>query len=123
MSYWTGRVTPNVSGSAVSFALGGFQPTWARFKMSQKDGVTETCSHLSLGSADGTRQNYSSNFTDGTGSSCFEGNNKVVSHYERSGGAITEIFSASFVAFTATGLSLNIPNANSAYKLHIECGN
>lgn len=122
MSFWSGRITVSTTGTP-SFTLGGFQPTWARFKVAHQDGVSETCNHLSLGSTDGTRQNYTSNYTDGTGSENFDGNDKVILHHERSGGSLVSVLDASFNAFTATGVKLNVTTASNAYKVHIECGN
>jgi hypothetical protein len=121
MSYWSGRLTVGTTGTQ-SYTLGGFQPTWVRFKVGHKDGVTETVNHLSLGTADGTRQNYTSNYTDATGSQDFDGNDKVILHHERVSGTLTPVLDAAFSIFTATGVQLSVTTASTAYKVHVECG-
>lgn len=119
MSYATGRLTLGITGSS-TFVI-GFQPTWARFRVMGKSG--DTVSHLSLGGTDGTTQNCGSNYMDTTGGASFDVNTKVVSHYERVSGTITEILAASWTAWTATGVTLNVITANSNYRVTIECGN
>lgn len=122
MAYWSGRATISGTGSQ-SYTAGGFQPTWIRFKVGHKDGVTDTANHQSLGTSDGTRQNYTSDFTDATGSQCWDGNDKVIYHLERVGGTLTPVIDAAFSAFTATGFTLSQTVGSTAYKVHIECGN
>jgi len=121
MSYYTGRLT--ISSSGINTFTVGFAPTWARFRVSQKVGTVETTNHLSLGGTDGTRQNCSSFFTDGSGNTCFDTNTKVVSHYERVGGTVTEVLAATFDSFTATGVKVNASIPNASYQVTLECGN
>lgn len=119
MAYATGRFTLSATGLTT---LGiGFQPTWARFRVTGK--TSDTVSHLSLGGADGTNQNCGSTYMDTTGGASFDVNTKVVSHYERSGGVITEVLASAFDSFVATGVKLNTSIANVNYKVTIECGN
>lgn len=119
MSRTTGRLTLSITGLS-TFVL-GFQPTWATFRVTGKSG--DTVSHVSLGSTDGTNQNCGSTYMDTTGGASFDVNTKVVSHFERSGGTITEVLSASWDSWTATGVKLNVLIANTAYKVTIDCGN
>lgn len=119
MAYFTGRLT--LSATGLSTFVIGFQPTWARFRVTGK--AADTTNHASLGGTDGTNQNCGSTFMDTTGGASFDVNTKVVSHYERSAGTITEVLSASWDSWTATGIKLNVAIANTAYKVTIDCGN
>lgn len=119
MAYATGRFTLSTTGLS-TFVL-GFQPTWATFRVTGK--AADTANHMSLGGTDGTNQNCGSTYMDTTGGASFDVNTKVVSHYERSGGTITEVLSASWDSWTATGVKLNVATANTNYKVTIECGN
>lgn len=118
MAHASGRFT--LSGTGLStFAL-GFQPTWANFRVTGKAG--DTVCHGSWGGTDGTNQNCGSTYMDTTGGASFDVNTKVVSHYDRVAGTITEVLSASFDSFVATGVKLNVAIANTNYKVTIDCG-
>lgn len=122
MSYYTGRVTLSSSGNN-SFTGPGFKPTWIRVKFSQKDGVSETCNHFSLGNADGTRQNCSSLFSDTTFNTCFDSGTKLVSHWENQSGTLVEVAAGTFGSFDTLGYTINMSTPNNAYKATVECGN
>lgn len=122
MSYYCGRVTISSSGNN-SFSGPGFQPTWIRIRVSQKNGVTETCSHLCIGSADGTRQNCSSIYSDATSSKTVDSGTQLISHWERVSGTLTEVLAATFGSFDASGYTINASVPNSNYKVTVECGN
>lgn len=125
MSYVTGRITLDTAGtgaSARSFNVSSFTPTWARFTVSENDSG-ETAAHMCIGKADGTHQNYDATFDDGTLKDSKSGNDRVVSHYENHSSSLTEVLSASFHSFTATGVKLNVIIPNADYTVSIECGN
>lgn len=103
----------------------GFRPTWARFKVCSKTS-SQSYEHLSLGEVvaipTGFAQFVTSTFHDTTGGQSVNNNSKVVSHYERASGNITEVLAASFVGFTANGLQVNVTTGNSAYQVVITAG-
>jgi hypothetical protein len=119
MSYVTGRVT--ISGTPTQTIVVGFQPTWARFTVGGKG--SDTVTHFSFGATDGTNQSVQSTFGDTTGGASFNSGSKLISHYERVSGSITEVLSASFNSFTATGIKLNVSIANTGYSVTLEAGN
>lgn len=121
MSHWTGRVTVSIPGNNAFTGI-GFQPTWMNLRVSQKNGTTETCNHLCLGSGDGTRSNCSSFYSDATSSTTLDSNTKIISHWERVGGTLTEILAATFVSFDSDGFTLNASTASSNYKVTVELG-
>lgn len=119
MSYATGRFT--LSATGVTTLVVGFQPTWARFRVTGK--ASDTVDHLSLGGTDGTNMNCGSTYMDTTGGASFDVNTKVVSHYERVSGTITEVLGAAWDSWATNGVKLNVSTANVNYKVTIECGN
>lgn len=120
--YWTGRVTLSSTGDNIFNSI-GFQPTWIRARVSQKYGVAEICSHLSLGSADSINQNCSYEYNDVSGYTCGETNAKLISHWEKVGGILTEVISATRKSFDPNGFTITTALGNPNYKVHIECGN
>lgn len=124
MSYTTGRITLDTAGSGASARLFvvGFQPTAARLTVSENDSG-ETAAHICVGKTDGTHQNYDATFDDGTLKDSRSSNDRVVSHYENHSGTLTEVLSASFNSFVATGIKLNVLTANADYTVSLECWN
>lgn len=122
MGYYCGRVTVSSTG-ANAFTGVGFQPTAVRIRVSQKVGTTETCNHLCIGTADGTRQNCSSMYTDATGSTTKDVNTKLISHWERVSGTLTEVLAATFTSFDADGYTFNASTPNANYQVTVEAWN
>ena len=114
MAVVTGRVTLGSTGLN-SYNL-GIQPTWARFEI-----VSDDC--ISLGNADGTRQNVLYKYNDTSTKDSDSFNTHVIKLMGYVGGSFVPIVEASFSAFTATGVQLNVTQANASYRLHITCGN
>lgn len=119
MSYWTGRATLATSGNQ-SLTGVGFQGTSIRARVSKKNGTTETVIHLSLGSADGTNQNCSYIYSDGTNHKTDDFNTKFISHWEKVSGTWTEVLSTTFVSFDADGFTVNNAIASPYYKVTFE---
>ncbi len=116
----TGPVT--FTGTGIKTISVGFQPTWARFVVVSKTS-SQSFAHTSLGESDGSFQWVASTFHDSTGGLSANSNSKVVSHYERVGGTITEVLAASFDSFTATAVKVNVTIGNGAYQVYLTCGN
>lgn len=119
MSRITGALT--VTGTGIKTFNLGFQPTWIRFVVCSRTSA-QTYSHMSIGETDGTTQLVASTFQDGSGGKSVNSLSKVVSHYERVSGAITEVLAASFDSFTATGFKLNVAIGNPNYQVFITAG-
>jgi hypothetical protein len=119
MAYYTGQITLDSSGTGVSFNLGG-RPNWIKFRVGQKAGTTETCSHVCLGQCDGLYQYCTSTYSDTSGATTVDSDTKVVSHRERVSGTITEVLQASFNSFYASGVKLNVTIPNSNYPVVVE---
>lgn len=119
MAYWTGRATLSVSGNQ-SLTGVGFEGTSIRARVSKENGTTETIIHLSLGSADGTNQNCSYIYSDGTTLKTDDFNTKFISHWAKVGGVWTEVLSSSFVSFDADGFTVNNAIASPDYKVTFE---
>ncbi len=115
-----GNITLGSSGLQ-TFNL-GLAPTWATLTVCEKVGA-DSAAHKSEGKMTATKQVCHSTFSDTTGSDSFNSSAHVVQHYERVGGAITKILSASFDSFTASGIKLNVDTANPNYQVLVEAGN
>lgn len=98
----------------------GFQPVRLKITVAQKFATAQAFSHSSEGVSNGTLQFCTSLFQDTTGGQTLSLDNKIISHYERVGGVLTEVLSATINSFTATQVKINvvIPNAN--YNLLVE---
>lgn len=118
MSRLVGGATITGSGN-VAFTGVGFQPNYIRITLSQKG--TDSQGHISVGCSDGTNQLVHSTYSDTTGSKTVRSTSKIVSHYERVSGTITEVINASFVSFDADGFTLNIATGNANYQAMVEC--
>lgn len=98
----------------------GFQPTGMRITVGAKSGSAGTVNQRSEGQSDGTNQTYTSNYTDATSSQSKQGINKIISHYERVAGALTEKIAGTFDSFTPTQGKFNLSAADNNYTLIIE---
>ena len=98
----------------------GFQPTGIRITTSQKYPTAQTFAHRSVGVSDGVDQYYDSTFQDTTGGKTVNGNDKIVSHFERVSGTITEVLSVKVNSFQPTGPKLEVITPNVNYNLLLE---
>lgn len=120
MATVTGPITISSAGIK-TFAL-GIAPKWAKFRVCARASTIDNYVHLSLGETDGVAQQVSSIFHDSQGNRSDDDLTKVVSHYERVNGVITEVLSASFHSFTATGIKLTVHIGNPNYQVYITAG-
>lgn len=102
-------------------------PTWCRVTVGGKAAGGDTQGHFSVGTCDGTRQNTQSTYSDTTGSASFSSNAKLVSHYERVAGTITEVINAAFSSFGTSGGSgtvvFTVTTDSANYDFTLEVGN
>lgn len=95
----------------------GFKPALVQLRVCAKYNTPQTFSHLSLGESDSYSQQVTSTYQDTTGGYSKNDLTKVVSHYERVGGVITEVLSAEFHSFTASGVKINVLIGNPNYQV------
>lgn len=119
MTPWVATTSLGTAGTGVVVATPGFQGKQVEIKVSQRFGVDDPEMHFCLGWSDGTRQNCDSLFADGVTFNSKKVTNKIVSLYEKQGGVLVEVLSASFHSFTATQLKLNVLTANPSYQVSI----
>ena len=119
MSYFIGTLAYPSTGVKSTINV-GFQPTGIRITSSQKYPSAQTFSHRSVGVSDGVSQFYDSTFQDTTGGKTINGDNKIVSHWERVSGTITEVLSVKVNSFQPTGPKLEVLTANVNYNLLLE---
>lgn len=119
MSYAAGQVT--ITQSPTQTISLPFTPTWARFTVSAKG--SDSVTHFSFGATDGTNQSNQSTYGDTTGGKSVTSTTKLISHYERVSGTITEVLSASFNSFVTNGIKLNVTTINTSYPVTLEVGN
>lgn len=109
----TGDVTVNV----------GFPPSFLRFTVSQLYGTPEnTVAHLSIGATDGTIQHAHSIYSNRATNDAFTRfhNNYCVTHHAIVNNTFKRVISASLVALTTNGFTLNFDRADSDYQITFE---
>jgi len=117
MAYYTTRAAYNTTG--VKTITCGFQPVAMRITVAGKNGSSSVVQR-SEGTADGTRQNYDCIYWDASGGHTKDGNTKMISHWERVSGTLTEVIAGTFDSFTATEGKFNLSAATNTYTLKIE---
>lgn len=117
MSTFTGGLTFSSTGSSISYTGVGFQGNDLQLTVGGKSG-NSAVTQISIGNADGTRQNCISAFGDATSHKSTRVNTHCIQHYERVSGTITKVLEASFVSFDADGFTLNITVANVNYSVN-----
>lgn len=118
MNYFIGTISHGSTG--IKTVTVGFQPKSLRITVGSQFGNVDTIEHKSEGFTDGTAQYYHSIFSDGTGRQTISGNDRIVSHFDRVGGVLTEVLRANISSFNATQVKYNIITANANYQLFIE---
>jgi len=117
--YYNTTVTPTSTG--VKTITCGFPPVAMKITLSAKSVGGDSYLHQSVGQCDNSGYSTcASLFQDATGSQTYKSVTKMVSHYERVSGTITEVNSATFSAFTATEGKFNVTLVSSAYQYNIE---
>lgn len=122
-NYYIDTSSPGSTGSK-TYTNSGFQPIGVRFTVGSKTGATDNVIHQSVGMADDTGYvSYtsiygdSSNFQTKTGNAA---NGKIISHWERVSGTLTEVIAGTFTAYTTTGVTVNLTAATASYTMQIE---
>lgn len=118
MAYFTGTISHGTTGTKTITC--GFAPIYAKITVAAQVGTVDGVIHKSEGWTDGTVQYYNTIYSDTTGHQTICGNTKLVSHYARVGGVITEIINATFNSFTATQFKYNVNTANANYQYFVE---
>lgn len=122
MSFYTaGSTTGSVTGNR-SYAGFGFQPSYVRFTVSQKNGTTESFVHFSEGFTDGTNQSCHSLFYDGgsPAGSTQQYTDRLIDLKARVSGTLTDILVANFVSFDVDGVTVNFTAIASGYRVYVE---
>lgn len=121
MSYKIGTVTYSTTGLKTIYMGTPTSPTSVDIIVQNKYGVNEgVMRHVSVGHADSDGQEVISYYKDNSGQASFNSTNKIISHYERVSGNITEVMAATFDSFTSSGIKLNITQANGDYLIYIK---
>lgn len=102
----------------------GFQPIGMRITVCQKFNTSQTFSHWSYGVVGSYEaellQFCHSTFQDTTGGQSKTYSDRIVSHWERVAGTLTEKVAATFDSFTTTELKINVTTADANYQFLIE---
>lgn len=118
MSYYATTISHGSTGTKTITC--GFLPLQAKITVSAQFGTTDGVIHKSEGWTNGTNAFYNTIFSDATGRQTICGTGKLVSHYDRVGGVITEIVNATFNSFTATQFKYNVVTADANYQFFVE---
>lgn len=118
MNYYAGTISHGSTG--IKTITCGFQPVSAKITVSAQFSTTDSVLHKSEGWTNGTNQFYNTIFSDATGRQTISGSSKMVSHYDRVAGTITEVVNVTFNSFTATQFKYNVNTANANYQLFVE---
>jgi hypothetical protein len=116
MAYEIGTVSYGSTGNK-NYALAG-PPKMVRVRAGSRFGTSESYMHESIGVYDGNICMCVSKFQDTTGG-ITKNSTKIVSHYDRIGGVITEVLAAT-VSFSGNNVVFNVSIANPNYQLIVE---
>lgn len=120
MNAWTGWITTGSSTGNRAITGLGFQPVYLRITLGQKTGTTESFVHQSEGSSTSTTQRCVSIYWDSTGGQSKEYTSKIISHWNRVAGTLTEQIAATLVSLDADGFTLNFSATVTGYHMHVE---
>lgn len=118
MSYYTTRASYGTTGTKTITC--GFQPVGMRISVGAKNGTATSAVQKCVGTADGTRQNYISEFINDNFKQTKDSNDKMIRHYEDVSGVLTEVVTGTFDSFTATQGKFNLSITSNTYALTIE---
>lgn len=118
VNYFYGTVAFSTNG--VKAVTVGFQAIGYRLTIGEVFGGTDNFVHMSVGGTDGTDHYCNSTYKDNTGGLTRTVDNRVISHFERVAGALTEIMEASHDSITATQIKFNMLLANIDYNIQVE---
>lgn len=110
------------AGTGQATIATGFQPNYLRFTISQLAGTPENnAAHISTGFTDGTQQYAHSVLSTATqGNYTRIHDTFCLSHHAIVDNTFKRVISASFVAFTFNGFTLDFDRASSLYLITFE---
>ena len=114
--YATTTSPPSAGGYTIT---PGFQPEEVEIMVGSAFGATSSTLRQSIGWTNGTNQFYHSLFEDSTGRQQKSGSDRIVSHWERVGGVMTEVLRVNLNSFTPTQFKFDVITANPNYQLFI----
>lgn len=116
MNYKQGTISHATTG--VKTITCGWQPLAAEIIVGGKPGTTQTVSHLSFGTTDGTNQVVDTFYSDASRDKQERYSDRIVSIYEWDAGtsAYVEKARANFDSFTATEFKYNVITADANYQ-------
>ena len=105
-----------------------FQPSAIRITLGQKQSTSQTFSHSSIGTATSTNnQKVFSTYQDTTGGQTLDSTSKVISHWERVSGTLTEKVAAHIdttaAPWTSTAAKIIVDTADVNYQFLVEAWN
>ncbi len=118
MAYYTTRASYGTTG--VKTITCGFQPVGMRISVGAKNGTAASTLQKCVGTADGTRQNYISEFVNVNFKQTKDSNDKIIRHFEDVAGTLTEVITGTWDSFTATEGKFNLSTTTNTYSLTIE---
>ena len=124
MSYYSETISHSTTGLKTRTC--GFQPYRVRITVSSKDGGETTINHQSVGESDGTLTICDYWYDDASGKttdrivSSAPATGRIVSHWERVSGTLTEKVAVNFDSFTATAAKYNVVTADVNYKFFVQ---
>jgi len=93
----------------------GFQPKVVRFTVSKKnttnDYVAHICHGIAIDGTSGVWQECEAIYSDTTGAQSWRFDDRVISHWERVSGTLTEVLKVTLTNFNSTGITVNVVNA------------
>lgn len=119
MSYFVGTLAYGSTGTKTAIPV-GFTPVGVRVWVSQKFNTSQTFAHQSTGMSDGIDQFYTTIYQDGSGGLTLQGDNKILSHWDRVSGTLTEVLNWELNSLSASGVSFNVVTTNSNYTVILE---
>lgn len=117
MSYFCGTAAYGSVGTKTVTV--GFAPKGVRITVGQRFGGADNYVHQSVGFSNGANTFCTSLFQDTT-SGLTINSGKLVSHYERVGGVISEVLAVNFHSFTPTQVKFTVTLPTANYNLTIE---
>lgn len=119
--------TSSYNSTGIKTITCGFAAKWVRITVGQKYNTSQTFSHLSIGAGDDTGYQVCDTFYQDASRGKTERHlNKIVSHWEYTGGAYVEKTTARLDAvnapWTATQIKFIVDTADINYQYLIEIG-
>ena len=119
MAVFVDNLTVATTGTNLAVTGFGFNPTNLIVSVSGRGGLN-TAMQYCYGMVDSSgTQCYDSIFADSTSRQSKAGSNKLISHYERIAGVLTEVINISFNSWVSGGFTWDVNLASSNYVIHL----